>query len=214
MGWIDWIIAASLMIVAIVSSFYFVLSKTSMYRDVVKIFELKNVAINYLNKLLNPQIGLTTEIYRIPIFIRENASLDRTNELVSLPLVLDEDCKGKAWQSTIRLINLTGEKIPFNITSTYCFSNFVKEVNLTFLLNLTANSSIFYFLYFSPEQAIEPLILGELPGNIATPIEIKIFPIEKVLVLSISKLKELKNLNYEDVVKLLGGYDFNLEIKE
>jgi hypothetical protein len=52
----------------------------------------------------------------------------------------------------------------------------------------------------------------EIKGIAAQPLTILIYPQESFKAISVSKLKELKNVNYEEAVKSLEGYDFNVEI--
>lgn len=170
MAWIDWVVGVGIILFAIVYSYNLAASKISSSFNLIKIFDLKTVAFSYFKQLFGSlgepanwnsanfnQIGLMNHVYRIPILVRENAGLARTNEVVDLRIEFDEDCKLKAWNSTLRLIK-DNQEIPFSLYNiTYCTSNYLKEANLVFFANASANSSNFYFLYFSPDKEIKPV---------------------------------------------------------
>jgi hypothetical protein len=54
----------------------------------------------------------------------------------------------------------------------------------------------------------------EIRGIVAEPLKVFVYPQESIKSISVSKLKELKNIDYEEAVKSLEGYDFNIEIRE
>jgi hypothetical protein len=168
MSWVEWALALGIFFPLLLYSFLMVNREVSSRSETPKIFEIKSIALDYFQKIFKSfgspyswnstnweEIGLASYLYRIPILVEENASLNRELEPVDIHLILDEDCENRALNSTIRLFS-EGREIPFDLHSiVYCSPGYIKEANLVFFANVSANSSSFYYLYFSNDTSIK-----------------------------------------------------------
>ena len=167
MGWVDWAIATGIFIVFFAFTFSYVNQQFLLRGELPELFSIKEIALQYLEKFFslgepedwssaNFEVpGLMIKLYKLPILLEEKAGLARQNETIDLRLTLDEDCELRAWESTLRLLDSDGKEIPFDLyNQTYCNSSYLKQTNLVFFAQLEANSSKFYFLYFSEDKQI------------------------------------------------------------
>jgi hypothetical protein len=90
------------------------------------------------------RVGLTKDIYRIPILV-ETAS-NRT----MWPMDVEVNFEGLTNLSQIRVTNLTGQTIPFQVQN---ISGLIKRAEVVFITNLTAGRNLFY-IYFSTENNV------------------------------------------------------------
>jgi hypothetical protein len=171
MNYIDFGIAVSLFLiffglVLIFTTNYFSnlssLTKTSEFRAVSEgvfniFFERKGTPENWeKNYSVFPvQLGLAGDLYIIPVLIKENGGLDRTNEPITVEIIFDETCQNKSWNNTIRVYDENYNQMNLEISNaTYCISQFLNQSNITWNVNISANQNKNYFLYYSPDDSI------------------------------------------------------------
>lgn len=168
MGWVDWTIGIGIFLFVMVFSYTSFMRSAGVRGGIEEIYEIKSEVFNYFQKLLNSfgsppdwtsanwdELGLIANLRRIPIEVEENAGIGRTSEVIDIHLIFDEDCERAAFSRTFRLMRNNAE-VPFDLyNETYCYGNFLKEANLVFFANISANSSELYHLYFSSDQSVE-----------------------------------------------------------
>ncbi|MBI5872046.1 hypothetical protein HZB88_03085 [archaeon] len=168
MSLIDFAVAAAIFLTFFVFTFNYVMDYLGRQVDVSRLQEMKTVVLDYFRTLFESkglpenweetsitEVGLSQDIYRIPILLNETAGLARTNEPIDVSVTLDGDCGSKAWNSTLRVLDENATEIQSEIYDVvYCSNQFVKEAKLLFLANVSANQVGKYYLYFSPEKNI------------------------------------------------------------
>ncbi len=171
MNYIDFAIAVSVFLffftmTLILSTNYFSdisgLIKISEFRSVAEgisklIFGIKGVPEDWEKTLgLNPvQLGLIGDLYRVPVLAKENSGYNRTNELVSVNIIFDEDCENKSWNDTTRVFDENGNEIPFRMSKeSFCHNQFLKEGKVVWETNLTANQNRKFYVYYSSDDSI------------------------------------------------------------
>jgi len=171
MNYIDFAIAISIFLffftmVLILSTNYFSsaasLSRISELRSISEgLFKLffgsEGVPEDWENDPgLNPvQLGLMGDLYRDSVLVKENSGYDRTNELVSIDLIFDENCENKSWNNSVRVFDDDGNEIPFKISNeSFCSNQFLKQAKVVWEANLTANQNKKFYVYYSSDDNI------------------------------------------------------------
>jgi len=168
MAWIDWLVAVAVFLPLLAYS-VFTANKQLATSTNVQTYEVKVKALRYWNQLFKgfgqptswstnywQQIGLSMPLYRLPIKITETAGTTRTLEPIDVHITFDPTCEHRALNNTFRLY-YQGEQIPFSLyNASYCAPSYIKEANLVFLANVSANETKIYYLYFSNETQVIP----------------------------------------------------------
>ena len=171
MNYIDFAIASSIFLIffgtaLIFSTNYFSnlssLTKTSEFRSVSEnffkiFFETKGVPENWdENYPISPvKIGLMEDLYKITILLEETSGYNRTNELISRHIVFDENCENKTWNNTIRVFDEDYNEFVYKSSDeTFCSSQYLKEANITWEVNISANQYKKFFIYHSPDNGV------------------------------------------------------------
>lgn len=226
---IDFAIAVGLFITFIVILFLYLTGYMSSYVGLVSTSELRTVAYNIYNSLFGGKgipenweeqnytpvkVGLITDLYRVPIVVTETNGTERDTETINISLSFDPNCEKKAWNSTVRVYE-NGDEITSQLyNQTFCSENYLNNSDLVFNSSFSANQTKTFFIYFSGEKSIDKPNYS-LPFNISSNFTIQIYPEEKLTTISITKLKALRNLTYEEVVSTLGTeYKLRIEISE
>jgi len=174
MKYVDFAIAVSMFLfffamVLILSTNYFSnisgLTKTSEFRSIAEgifklLFESKGIPEDWEeNSDLNPvQLGLIEEMYRIPVLVKETSGYNRTNELISVNLLFDEDCVNKTWNDSMRVFDGNGNEIPFEMSKeSFCSNQFLKQAKVVWETNLTPNQNKKFYVYYSSDDSIYTL---------------------------------------------------------
>ena len=181
MNYIDFTIAVSVFLLFFVLIIYFTSNYFSTYPTISRTSELRLFSENILNSLFSDEgvpadwhenatlpvkIGLISDLYVIPLTVEDRNGYNRTNEPLTTHLILDEDCDLKAWNSTLRLYDEDNHELNIKIfDETFCENQFLKEINLTWNVNVSANSVKKFYLYFSPEKSINNPDYGTLSRN-------------------------------------------------
>lgn len=207
---IDFTFAVGIFIIIIGISLTFLLSYLTKYYEYSKIANLKSIAYNLFVPL---KLNLTTKLYKVPIKISEISGTERTNEIVKLSLIFDEKCEKIAWGSSLRVYDEENKEVEFSLfNQTFCENNYLKNSDLVLKSNFSAYQTKVFFIYFSAEKVEEANY--SIPFQEISGFDVEIYPLEKIEMLSVSKLKELRNISYEDFIKKLGDYNFYIEISE
>jgi len=170
MNYIDFTIAVSVFLLFFVLVIYFTSNYFSTYSTISRTSELRlfseDILISFFsdegvpadwheNATLPVKIGLISNLYVIPLTVEEKDGYNRTNEPLTTHVILDEDCDLKAWNSTLRLYDEDNRELNIEISNeTFCENQFLKEINLTWNVNVTANSAKKFYLFFSSERSI------------------------------------------------------------
>lgn len=160
------------------------------------------------------QLGLSDYVYRKPVLLTEASGTDRGYILINVSLVFDEDCSLVALNSTVRVYE--GEvELPFSLyNQTFCEGNHLKNAAVVLNASFYANQSRMIFVYFSNDSSVVPSNYS-IPFSTASNFTIKVYPTEKMLWLSVEKMRALRQLNYTDAVaSLLSGNEVYMEVTE
>ncbi|MDI6798500.1 MAG: hypothetical protein QMD12_00675 [Candidatus Aenigmarchaeota archaeon] len=188
--------------------------RSAAYNAFIVLFGSKGIPEKWEEKNYTPvQVGLMTDLHRIPIIVTETNGTDRGDVIINVTLSFDAECENKAWNSTIRVYEGESE-IPSQLyNQSFCTADYINRSDLVFNSSFSANQSKTFFVYFSNDKSIAPPNYS-LPFTAQTNFTIQIYPEEVLPVISISKLLALRNLSYEEVARTLGRYRFNIEISE
>lgn len=91
---------------------------------------------------------------RTRLTITETGSFDRSDQWVSLPVVLDASCNNIAHGQSLRLVDNYGQTIPFNEWNiTLCpNANYVQSLWISFRLNIDADETTNFYIYHSNQS--------------------------------------------------------------
>lgn len=160
------------------------------------------------------QLGISEYIYKKTVIIKEASGTDRGYTLINLTgFVFDADCSKIALNNTVRVYSST--EIPFTLfNQTFCEGNYLKNATIVLNESFSSNEIKTFFIYFSSDTEILPANYS-LPFSTATDFNVSVYPTEKMLWLSVKKLRELQKLNYSQAVEsLLSGSEIYLEVSE
>lgn len=225
---IDFAIAAGLFLTFLAVLMFYLINYLSSYFNLSIISDLRTVAFSFFNTLFGSKglpanwesynytpvkVGLVTDLYRVPLIINETNGTARTNYTINVSMVFDASCLNKTWNTTVRVYDENNTEIPSRLfNQNFCSDYFVKQADVVFNLTIAASASKKYFVYFSPQKFI-------LPSNYsftfptALNYTVTIYPEEKLTTVSVDKLKALRNMSYEEVVRTLGvEYKFYVEV--
>jgi hypothetical protein len=112
------------------------------------------------------QIGLAEDLYLAYFLVTENAGSNRTEEPVTAHIIFDEDCYNKSWNNTVRIYDEDDKELNTEISNTsFCMSQFLNQSDITWKVNISANQTKKYYLYYSPDNEIENLNYTVLTYN-------------------------------------------------
>ncbi|MEM5800046.1 MAG: hypothetical protein QXD54_00470 [Candidatus Aenigmatarchaeota archaeon] len=207
----DFVIAVGIFLIAITIALSFVLSYVVKYSQYSQTLNLKTIAHNIFLAL---KLNLTTELYKLPVKITEINGNERTDAIINLTIKFDEKCENKAWISTVRVYDENNKEVEFSIyNETFCEENYLKNSDLVLKSNFSAYQTKIFFIYFSGEKEVKE-VNYYVPFEEASGLKVEVFPLQEQKMLSLSKLKGLRSVNYDDLIKSLGNYDFYLEVSE
>ncbi len=177
------------------------------------LFSGKGIPPNWEKINIAPvKIGLQTELYKIPIVVKENNGTSR-NATINISIEFDSSCLNKTWNNTVRVYENESE-IPFQLyDQNFCSSQYLKNATLLFNSSFQAYEEKVFWVYFSDDTGILPANYSLQP-SVAQNFTIHILPEEKTFTISVSKLEALRRLEYEQVSQVLGDYDFYFEMGE
>jgi hypothetical protein len=170
MNYIDFAIASSIFIIffgvaLIFSTNYFSnlsgLTKTSEFRSFSEnffkiFFESKGVPENWDDYPNAPvKIGLAEDLYLVSVLVKETNGSIRTNEPVTAQIIFDENCQNKSWNNSVRMYDEDWNQINLEISNTTnCTSQYLNHSNITWNVDISANQTKKYYLYYSPDNEI------------------------------------------------------------
>jgi hypothetical protein len=171
MNYIDFAVAVSFFIFFFAAVIMFTTSYFSSFSGLTKTSELKPVTEGLFNILFNRKgvpedwdlnysispvkVGLMEDLYMIPILVQEDMGSDRTDEPVTIRITFDESCQNKTWNTTVRLYDEDGRELNIELSNaTFCVSRFLSQANVTWEVNISANQTKTYYLYYSPDESV------------------------------------------------------------
>lgn len=216
----DLALACILLLTVLALSLSFALNRLSLHSEAMQNLNLEAQSHSLLRKLLSPgipanwqtnpqRLGLTTDLYRIAILVKETSGVNRLNEAVNVSLIFDPECKLTAHENATRVYEGRRE-VEFGVyNETLCKPGWLYNATLVWLTNLSAYQSKLFFVYFSAEPVEAPAYsLQYQTSNLS----VQAWPAEQLSMLSQSKLAALQQLNYELARQSLGtSCDFYLE---
>jgi hypothetical protein len=101
------------------------------------------------------ELGLMEYIYRVPVLVIDVDNKTRVNDLVKVNIIFDEDCENKTWNNTIRVFDDNLNEISFKTyDGTYCNNQFLKQANLYWKMNISANERKVFYIYYSSDKYV------------------------------------------------------------
>jgi hypothetical protein len=161
------------------------------------------------------QLGLLDYAYKKPVLLTEANGTDRGYILLNITgFVFDNNCSLVALNSSVRVYENEVE-LPFNLyNQTFCEGSYLKNATIILNVSFSANQSRMFFIYFSNDSSVLPSNYS-LPFSTASNFSLEVYPTERMIWLSVEKMKALRQLNYSDAVAaLLTGNDLYLEVTE
>ena len=217
---IDFVISAGIFVVFI-AVFLILLSNSFISNSGIQVTsEMRTVAFDIHNALFAGKglptnwednnfpplvIGLTTDLYRIPLLITETNNTARNNVSINATVNFDINCAKKAWNNTVRVYDNTSVLIPVTLfNQTFCTGQFLNTSDIVFNATLSALQSKTFFVYFSDDKNVTGSNYSlSFTGSIN--VTSKSFPEIKLPAVSIAKMRALRNYNWNDFIQLLGG---------
>lgn len=173
---------------------------------------------------LPARIGLLNDLYKAPIVVATKNSSDFNNFTFNFSLSFDPACANTTRESTIRVFNDTNVEHPYTLyNKTYCVANeYLKSADFALNATLPALRPVRLFVYYSPEAGVNATAYGSIAfptytnwlGNSSNYTVLK-YPVETLKMVSVSKVRALKNLTYSQIAQTLGGStEFLLEVDD
>lgn len=225
---IDFVISAGIFIVFIATILILLTSSFVSYSGIQTTSEMRTVAFDAHNSLFGGKglptnwednnfpplvLGLTTDLYRMPIIITEANNTARTNVSINATVTFDLSCVKRAWNNTIRVYDTNNVLIPVTLyNQTFCSGQFLNSSDIVFNSSLLALQSKTFFVYFSDDKNVTGSNYT-LAFTGALNVTGKTLPEIKIPAVSTAKLRALRNLKYTDYLQLLGGsYNIYVEV--
>lgn len=167
---VDLIIAVSIFIIFIGSVIVYLVNISAEGPQWTKLVEMRKTAVDFVNeiisrgdpeswekeKIIPSTIGLASSYYVIPFLILENSGYDRLNEAVTLVVNFDSECIGLVWNESLRIYDENFNEVPFKfVYQDFCNSGYLKSSILFLEINISANSSRTFQLFFSNSSSIK-----------------------------------------------------------
>jgi len=168
MAWMDWLVASAIFLPLLAYSIFAANQQLSA-KVGMQTYEVKLKVVEYWRQFFETfgspsdwsanyweSIGLAMPLYKLTLVVKEQAGIARSLEPVDIHVVFDPSCEQRALNSTVRLFS-KGVETPFSLYNiSYCSPSYLKEANIVFLANVSANETAVYYLYFSNDSAILP----------------------------------------------------------
>jgi len=191
----------------------------------INLYTLRGVALSFENSLFSTEgfppdwektlnvvkLGLMKKLYRVRIKVEETAG-KAGYFIFNFSYEFDENCSKNITPSSIRIFDRTKE-IPFSIfNQSYCFGKYLKNASLSANISLNPKEIKILEMYFSNEE-VKPISF-EVPSNASSNVKVSLLPLEEFQMLSFSKLKGLRKLDYGEVKTILEtNYNFRIEVE-
>lgn len=226
---VDFTIAVGIFIVFVAFLFIFLTSTLTNYRSFAESSELKSSAISIFESLFSgkgipsnweesnytpAKIGLVSDLYRVLINVTELNQTNRGNIAVNSTISFDSDCQNKAWNTSVRVVDINNTQINFAFfNTTFCSQQWIKQADVVFNTTLNSQQSRYFYVYYSPEKFINSTSFPFAFPQSMTNITVNVTPEERITVVSPIKLKTLRNQTYEDVIQTISTkYKMYIEV--
>jgi hypothetical protein len=219
---IDLVIATGLFFVFTALILTFVLTYYTNFVSILEDSELRTSAANVNNVFFGGEgvpadwelrsdapvrIGLMTDLNRAPMIVATKNSSNFNNFTINFTMSFDPSCTNTTRENTIRIFNDTNVEHPYTLyNKTYCVANdYLKSADLAMNVSLVA---------------LRPTNYGGIPyptytnwtSNMTNFTVVK-YPIEALKMVSVTKVRALRNLTYSQVAQTLGSNTrFQLEV--
>ena len=227
-SYVDFAIASGIFLIFLSIIFSYLVNYIINYRNIAETSELRGIALiifktlfaneglprNWEEQNLNPvKIGLISKLYLVVINVTETSGNNRENVVINGSVEFDPNCERDVLNNTVRLYNSSNSQVPFKLyDQTFCDGVHIKKADIAFNSSLNSSQSKFFFLYFSSEKSVEAIEYLDFPLG-ENNYTFQTFPIQELQILSLDKLKALRNLSYEEVLQTIPiGYEFRVEI--
>ncbi|MBI4894665.1 MAG: hypothetical protein HY833_02940 [Candidatus Aenigmarchaeota archaeon] len=234
---VDLVIATGLFFVFTALILTFVLTYYTNFVSVLEDSELRTSAANVNNVFFGGEgvpsdwelrsgapvrIGLMTDLNRAPIIVATKNSSDFNNFTVNFTVSFDPSCLNTTRENTIRVFNDTNAEHPYTLyNKTYCVSgDYLKSADFAMNVSLVALRPTRFSVYYSSEPGVNATSYGTIPyprytnwtSNMTNFTVVK-YPVEGLKMVSMTKVRALRNLTYSQVAQTLGSNTrFQLEV--
>jgi hypothetical protein len=178
-------------------------------------FSGKGVPSNWEDFNMSPvKMGLVTDLYRLPLIIYEVNGTARNNNSINVSVTFDSTCDKKAWNNTVRVYDSSNNLIPLQLyNQSFCSNQFLTSADLVFNTTFSANQKKTFFVYYSDDKNVTGSNYT-MSFTGAYNLTVLKYPLEKLTVVSVAKIRAMRNLTYSEIVQSVGSYyDFNVEIE-
>ncbi|MEM5836480.1 MAG: hypothetical protein QW451_01035 [Candidatus Aenigmatarchaeota archaeon] len=226
-SYVEFAIASGIFLIFISLILSSVAKHISFYSDELKISELKKTALTLFKILFSSQgipknweenlevetVGLTSKLYSISINV---TSLEENSEIIVVngTLNFDPNCERRIRNNTLRLYN-SSNLLPFKLyNQSFCEGIYLKAGEIVFESHFLPFETKIFTLYFSSEKSvILPNYSVEFPSSLKN-YTFQASPIQEIEMISVDKLKGLRELNYEEFLQNFSkGFGLRVEIE-
>jgi hypothetical protein len=224
----DMALAAGIMIVFLAFIISSMVGYINSYTGIASTSELQGVAKSVFNSLFTTRgvpgnwegsstlplrFGLATDLYRMPIVVRETNGTERGNVSVNVTVIFDSICANTTIDTTIVLYDSNNTHVPvalFNKTS--CPGTYLKQSDIVFFLTLNASQSKTFYIYYSPDTNVivaRPTIAFPTTVNYSA----TVYPPQQMTQVSAAKILAMNSTNYTQFRQTIGSdYRVNITI--
>jgi len=191
--------------------------RTAAYNIFKTFFTSKGVPSSWETNSYTPiKIGLITDMYRMPIMINNTNGTNFNNITMNISINFDTSCENTAWNDTIRMYDEDNQQIPLQLyNSTFCSEQYINKSDIVFNTSIVMDQNKILHIYFSNDENVTgSAYVMPFPNMNATNYTVIKYPKLKLTTISVAKLKALKNLSYDEVVRTIGNYKFYVEVSE
>ena len=124
---------------------------------------------NWNQKNVTPsELGVTNVLYKTTLLVNETSGYSRVNQPVYAHISFDPDCKNTTWNDTIRMYDENFNEVPLRLfNQVFCGSQHLKEADLFFVVNISANQVKRFYLFYSNNTQVPGKNYGNFSGLVA-----------------------------------------------
>lgn len=224
-SYIDFIVASGIFLIFFFLVLNSIMNYVNVYTNKIKISELKKIAFmlfktlfsspgiptNWEENLEVETVGLMDKLYLITINV---TSLEENPETITInqTLQFDPNCERRIRDNTLRLYN-SSALLPFQLyNKSSCEDGYLKAGEIVFESHFSPSETKIFTLYFSSQKSIIPPNYSvEFPSFFKN-FTSQVFPAQEIEMISVDKLKGLRELDYEEFLQNLSK-EINLRVE-
>jgi hypothetical protein len=162
-------------------------------------------------------VGLSNDLNRIAITVAETNGSTVSNITVNVSVTFDTNCLNRSWETTLRILDENATERPYALyNKSLCTSRYINTSDIVFNVSLSPSGTANFLLYFSGDREINETAYPSIafPAAVSN-VTTKVYPVETLTSISVSKLRALRGLSYDTVRQIMGlRSDFKIEVAE